>query len=228
MIQNEFVNMEYPPFNYQFLGKVYSLLSLQLVITTCIATLCMKVNTILVFVTTNFTPFYYSMVLMFIELIALFCYKNVYPINIIFLHLFTITNSYMVGVICAIFESNNQSDIILYSFGITISTFICLTAYVLTTKTNFNFLHGYLSVMLCVLICHGIIALIIGFQTSIVYSICGIAVFTGYILFDTSMLLYTHNEEDYVIIVILLYLDIINFFLKMVDFLSKMSKCIKN
>ena len=52
-------------------------------------------------------------------------------------------------------------------------------------------------------------------------------IFSGYILYDTSLIIYKLSIDDYVLAVLMLYLDFINLFIKMLECLGKINKLIK-
>ena len=206
----------------KFISKVYWLLTLQLLITLSICILFMKVDSISVFVLYNINLLYYDLGLIVITMIVLFCYDKVYPINLVLLHLFTLEISYTIGTMCASYK--NDSDLVLMSFGSTTVSFIFLSCYAHYSKIDFSFISGFLFNCLISLIVWCIFTVIFGFETSYLYCLFGIFIFSGYILLDTSIIIYKLSVDEYVIAVIMLYLDFINFFLKMLELLSKLKK----
>ena len=206
-----------------FITKVYSLLFVQLLITTLISVLFMEVEIIRNYVILHINFMYYSICFSFLFLILLFCF-NKYPYNLILLEFFTFTVSYMIGTVSAIYKQNNNDDIIVYSFVITLIVFLLLTFYIHYSKKNFSCLGGFLFVCLNISIGYIILILITGYTPGILYSILGLLLFVGYILFDTSLIIHKYRDDEYVLAVISLYLDIINFFLKMLEILSYLKK----
>ena len=209
----------------KFISKVYWLLTLQLLITLIICTIFMKVENISTFVLGNINILYFDIGMTFITLIILICFQRSYPINLVLLHIFTVEISYMIGTLCASLKDN--SDIVLMAFGATSITFICLSSYVHISKIDFSFLNGFLFTCLNCLIIWSIFILIFGFQTSYLYCIFGMFIFSGYILYDTSLIIYKLSIDDYVLAVLMLYLDFINLFIKMLECLGKINKLIK-
>lgn len=52
----------------------------------------------------------------------------------------------------------------------------------------------------------------------------GAFLFSGFIIFDTQMIMKTLNAEEYIVGVINLYLDIINLFIEILKILDAMKK----
>jgi modulator of FtsH protease len=96
-----------------------------------------------------------------------------------------------------------------------------LTVYVFTTKKDFSYLGGFLSMGLLVLI--GALFLNFFFQSSfltLAFSVVGVLLFGGYILYDTSRLI--HKRESYPAICAAqdLFLDFVNLFVFLLRILS--------
>jgi len=53
-----------------------------------------------------------------------------------------------------------------------------------------------------------------------IYQVCGVLVFTGYILYDTSMIIHRFGPDDYIIASVELYIDLINLFLFILSLLG--------
>ena len=66
----------------------------------------------------------------------------------------------------------------------------------------------------------GFLAMLFGIQTGYVYALLGCILFSGYILFDTWLIMDKLSPHEYVLAAIMLYLDIINLFLYLLQLLS--------
>lgn len=107
------------------------------------------------------------------------------------------------------------------SFFMTAAMFGGLTTYAWTTKKDFSWLGGMLYTGLWVLIVAGVLNLFLGstvFQLAL--SSVAVILFSGYILFDTQIVLRKSNGEDAIGDALNLYLDILNIFLSMLNISS--------
>jgi FtsH-binding integral membrane protein len=86
-------------------------------------------------------------------------------------------------------------------FQATIITFVIfaiLTLVVLVSKHDFSFLKTYLSVGILTALGLIIFSLIFGFQLGILFTTAMIFLACGYILYDTSKLLYLYTDDQYI------------------------------
>jgi FtsH-binding integral membrane protein len=97
--------------------------------------------------------------------------------------------------------------------------FIGLTLFTFQSKIDFSFLGAALSMGLGALILWGLFAMLFGVQTGYAYALIGCILFSGYILFDTWLIMDRLSPSEYVLAAIMLYLDIINFFLYLLQLL---------
>ncbi len=109
------------------------------------------------------------------------------------------------------------------AFVLAVVCFSGLTGYALTTKKDFSYLGGGLTMGLFVLIGASLLNIFLG------SSILGLAIasvsvlaFGGFVLYDTSKILHG-NQEDAVSAAIELYLDFLNLFLALLRILSRRS-----
>ncbi len=58
-------------------------------------------------------------------------------------------------------------------------------------------------------------------QTSLLYSLCGCALFCGFIVYDTQRITTIYGYDDYLLAAIDLYLDIVNLFLYILSLMSR-------
>ncbi len=90
--------------------------------------------------------------------------------------------------------------------------FVGLTSYVFVTKKDFSFLGGILSIVLFSMIGIAVCGLIFGFGVGVWFSWLGAALFSGYILYDTSKVMRTHSSKEAVPAAIELFVDIVMLF----------------
>ena len=205
-----------------FIKKVYSILSLQLLITIGFCCMNMYIDSVRNFIIRTPSLFWFCLITSFILLIPLYCYRKNSPKNLILLTIWTLFESYTIGLVCSIYSATGNTELVVQAFGITFSVFIILTIFCFQTKYNFSFLGVGLGCCLWILLIWGIIASIIGFSTGFLYSLFGTIIFTLYILYDTSRLINdpNFNEDEYIFGAINLYLDVINLFLYILDLLG--------
>jgi FtsH-binding integral membrane protein len=204
-----------------FIRKVYAILSIQLLVTVGGAALFMFHESTRTFVLSTPSMFYTAMFLPIGFIFALMCYKDKHPMNMYILGGFTLCESYTVGVICAMYYANGMGMIVLQALMLTAAIFISLTAYTLTTKKDFSFLGAGLFAGLVVVLMWGMLNMFFDFGIGgrMVFSLIGSLLFAGYILYDTSQIMHNLGPDDYVEAAINLYLDIINLFLYLLEFL---------
>lgn len=203
-----------------FIRKVYSILSMQLLMTVAGAAFFMLHDGARNFVLSTPSMFYAAMFLPIGFIFALMCYKDQHPTNMYLLSAFTLCETYTVGVICAMYYASGAGMIVLQALMLTAAVFISLTVYTLTTKKDFSFLGAGLFGGLVVLIFWGFLNSIFNFGGgNMVFALFGALLFAGYILYDTSMIIHNLGPDDYIIASINLYLDIINLFLYLLEIL---------
>jgi len=204
-----------------FIRKVYGILSIQMLVTVGGACLFMLNDATRQYVTHTPSMFYMAMFLPIGFIFALMCYKDRHPHNLVILGGFTLCEAYTIGVICAMYYENGLGNIVLQALMLTAAVFMSLTAYTFTTKKDFSCLGAGLFGALIVLLVWGLLNMIFDFGGigRMVFSLFGTLLFSGYILYDTSQIMHNLGPDDYVEGAINLYLDIINLFLYLLEFL---------
>jgi len=204
-----------------FIGKVYSILAIQLLVTASGAALCMFDRAARVFVLSTPAMMYLALFAPIGLIFALHCYKDRHPVNMYLLGAFTLCEGYTVGVICAVYYEQGAGLIVLQALLLTAAVFISLTTYVLVTRKDFSWLGAGLFTALIVLLVWGVFAQFFSFGLGgrMLFSLLGALLFSGYILYDTSNLLHRLGPDDYIVAAISLFLDIINLFLNLLQLL---------
>jgi len=212
-----------------FLVKVYVVLVLQLAVTWGCCYLSMKniaLQTFLLGDSNGVPNAVYvvggSWILAFVILIALHFLKNQYPWNGLLLGAFTICLALMISVTCARFEADGMGHIVLFAWGLTMTVFITLTLLVtfFPEDWDLSWLGIFCFISLNILVLCGLFALIFGVPLGFWYTIPGVIIFTGYIIFDSFMIMNKMGPDDWVIACIDLYLDILNLFVLLLSILS--------
>lgn len=213
-----------------FVRKVFSILAVQLVVTTVIAGVLSQATIDLKRTNPGFLSF--LMICSVAASIATMCVfmccphtMRKYPENYVLLGVFTVAESVLVGVTCSAYTAQS----VLVAFGITAFVVTALMLFACQTKYDFTGLMPYFFVATLVLLGLGFaisLASIFGasqtggFRTVyMLYAGFGALLFSGYIVLDTQLIIggkhssFQFGTEDYVMAAITIYLDIINLFL---------------
>lgn len=201
-----------------FIRKTYSIVSLQMLITTAITAAIIFIDPVKNFFYSNSWILWVFIAGTFIIMMVLACCEGVarsYPLNMILLMAFTLLESCIVGAISSVYETST----VLIAVGITAVVVIAITIFAFQTKIDFTGMGIYLFVFSIVLLVFGIIAAFMHSKIlQIVYAAIGAMLFSFYLVFDTQLMLggkhkYSISPEDYIMAALNLYIDIINLFL---------------
>ncbi|CAG8433618.1 1194_t:CDS:2 [Ambispora gerdemannii] len=201
-----------------FVGKVYSILGVQLLFSIVTGALFMYNESVKNWVQTNMWLMWVSIIGSFVSIIAVNFKSRSFPTNYILLGAFTFFESYMVGAALTVFDKEMVLQALIITFGI----FIGLTLFTLQSKWDFSGMGPFLLGGLLLFVCIGLVQLFIPFSRILDLVIAiGIAVlFCGFIIYDTYMLMNTLSPEEYVVAAINLYLDFLNLFLAILRILN--------
>jgi hypothetical protein len=209
-----------------FIRKVYGILAAQMTLTVVMCASAMLVPPIRsMFLSLMAIP--YAQFILFIPAICVLCAlqskKAEHPTNYYLLWAFTALMSASVAGICAVYQSAGLGYLILEAFAITAGCFLGLTCYACKSGQDFSWLGGFLSMGLFGLIMFSFLGAIFGFHGGIIFSLFGVALFCGFIVYDTYRILQIYGPDDAIMAAIELYLDIMNLFLYILEFLSSMN-----
>uniref|UniRef100_A0A1B6MLG8 Uncharacterized protein n=1 Tax=Graphocephala atropunctata TaxID=36148 RepID=A0A1B6MLG8_9HEMI len=204
-----------------FIRKVYGILMAQLAITVGIVSVFMYVKPVKRFVDEQgFIFSLASMVVALITVIVMFCSTNARrrtPGNFIFLGIFTVALSFMLGVVSAISDKKE----VFMALGICTVVTFGLTVFACQTKIDFTMCHTALFTLLIILLVAGVSALFIPQSRLVQLGIAalGAFVYSLLLIYDTQMIVggdhkLSISPEEYVFAALTLYLDIINLFLR--------------
>jgi FtsH-binding integral membrane protein len=203
-----------------FIVKVYTIVWLQLLFTSFFVGLCKLSHDV-----SDFLLGEWGMGIMFISFNLWIClsvlfvcfteYLKQYPYNWIFVCTYTLLLSYFIGFI----SIQNSIHLILLSGGSTLFLFSGLTLYAWQTKIDYTTKGNYLLISLLGLFTLGVLTLFLQLSfLHILYPLLGATLFSFYIVYDTQLLLGSGREmkytpDDFAIVSISLYLDIVNLFI---------------
>uniref|UniRef100_S4P2G0 Glutamate n=2 Tax=Pararge aegeria TaxID=116150 RepID=S4P2G0_9NEOP len=190
----------------------------QLLVTLAFITLFVYHEPTKLWVRTHTFMFWIAFAIMLVCLIAMACCDGVRrqaPMNFIFLAIFTVAESFMLGVTSSMY----QSDAVMMAVGITAAVCLALTLFAVQTKWDFTAMGGILLCATVVLLLFGIIAIFVRGKTmTLVYASLGAMIFSLYLIYDTQLMMggkhkYSVSPEEYIFAALNLYLDVINIFL---------------
>mmetsp|Transcript_13327 Transcript_13327/g.41252 ORF Transcript_13327/g.41252 Transcript_13327/m.41252 type:complete len:245 (+) Transcript_13327:123-857(+) len=139
-----------------------------------------------------------------------------YPWNLVILAAFTALEAVSVGFICAAYELHS----VLLCLGATATIAGALTLFAFTTKVDVTQIGGYLRAMSLSLFVLGLGGIFLGVPLlQAAYAIGGAILFSGYIVYDTQLILGGKYQEkrfsidDYVLAALSLYMDLVRLFM---------------
>jgi FtsH-binding integral membrane protein len=106
---------------------------------------------------------------------------------------------------------------------------LALTVYACTTKTDFTVCNSLLFIASCVLLLFGICQIFIRSHTFQMIICCfGVFLYSIYLVYDTQLIIGTKENkldyDDYILGALMLYLDIINLFIYLLQILREFQK----
>jgi len=206
-----------------FIKKVYSILTVQMLVTTMIAMpFVLFVDS--TWVNQHMAIFYIAQFGSLAMLIAMACCcQNMlqkFPQNYIFLAIFTVATGIVIGFVCTMYTGPSVA----LAAGMTTAIFLGLTAYACITKTDFTGMGPYLfGALLCLVIFGFVLMFFSSPLAHKIYAGLGALLFCFYIIFDTQLIVggshkqHEFGVDDYCFAVLTLYLDIINLFLNLLS-----------
>lgn len=202
-----------------FIRKVYTILTAQVLLTVAVSATIILNQGIKQWALTHIWTIYLSLFGSIAFMIGAFVTQRSYPKNLIFLGGFTLFESYAIGTISSLYDTN----VVLLALLITTVVFVGLTLFAFQTRYDLTGWQGFLGMILWGMIGFGFVAIFFPYSSKVelIYSIIGAIVFSGYILVDTQLILRRFHPEDEIAASISLYLDIINLFLNILRILNE-------
>jgi FtsH-binding integral membrane protein len=131
----------------------------------------------------------------------------------------------VVAYICA---AVNNPRIVVSAAFMTATLVLSLTVYAYFTNTDFTVMGGLAFILLGLFIILGLFSFLFGPKLYLVYCFVGVLLFGFYLIIDTQMIIGNNNYEldkdDYIMGAMILYLDIINMFLYLLQIFSSLCK----
>ena len=202
----------------QFIRKVYTILTAQILLTTAMSTMSFFSDGYRTWIQSHAWMMWVSLFGAIGFMIATYWKRKSYPTNLIFLAGFTGLEAYAISVITSFYESR----IVVQALIITLAIFAFLTAFACQSKYDFTAWQPYLFGGLWILIIFGFMSAFFphGKTIELIYGAAAALIFSGYILVDTQMVMRKYHVEEEIAAAISLYLDVINLFLAILRILN--------
>uniref|UniRef100_F6WEN6 Transmembrane BAX inhibitor motif containing 1 n=1 Tax=Monodelphis domestica TaxID=13616 RepID=F6WEN6_MONDO len=200
--------------------KVYTIISIQLLITVAIVAIFTFAEPVKTFVKRNVAVYYASYAVFLATYLTLVCCQGPrrrFPWNLILLTIFTFAMSFMTGCIASMYNSRS----VILAMLITAVVSIAVTIFCFQTKVDFTSCAGLFCVLGIVLTVTGIItAIVLAFKyvpwLHMLYAALGAIAFTLFLAYDTQLVLgnrkHTISPEEYITGALQIYTDIIYIF----------------
>ncbi len=148
------------------------------------------------------------------------------PFGWIFLTAFVAVTGITLAPVMIIYEKFAGIGTIAAALGLTATIFLTLTAYVRYSGKDFSWMYGFLWMGLLGAIVVGLVSIFYPMpNVNYWMSWFGAALFSGWILYDTSAVTRQYYQDDNVVGAVLnLYLDILNLFLYLLRILGNRSR----
>jgi FtsH-binding integral membrane protein len=210
-----------------FIRKVYGIILFQLIITTIVVYYAMTNEFIMKYMYANVWPLYTSCVASIILVIILICGQitQVIPINYFILIFITLLEAVMVSYTTIYFEPIS----VLACAGLTMIIVFGLTMYACFTKRDITMMGGFLFCCSLLLIFLGFIGIFFRshFYQMFLNSI-GVLLMSLYLIYDTQLVIGNKRHlidiDDYIYGALLIYLDIISLFIRILRLLGSKKK----
>lgn len=206
-----------------FIRKVYGILTAQLALTVLLSALTF-VQPVREFYKGNIAIFWVCLALSIFIICPLICCRSIArksPLNYIFLSVWTFCEAYMIATLCSFYSPR----IVITAASLTAGVVFALTLYAFTTKTDFTYYGGFLFVATALLLLFGLFSFLFGEVVNTIYCVLGVLLFSVYLIYDTQLVMGKFGNEyeidDYIIAALMIYLDIIQIFLYLLELLGR-------
>jgi FtsH-binding integral membrane protein len=214
------VGLAVPEVRAAFVRRVYSLFFASLLVTVGVGWWAYQPSTMQWLAPMMLPLFLVELVLIFGMGFA----RKVPGLNLAMFTLFAAINGLVMGAVMWYVEARSPGVGTLAG-ALTIATFGGLTAYAMVSGKNFSYLGGALTMGLLGLIVAGLIMMFFPSPMfSMLYALGGIALFSGFVLYDTHQIMTRLQPGDEVVGAMELYLDFINLFWLILRLLNELNR----
>lgn len=213
------------PLPCSFVRKVFTILTIQLMVTFGITGLFVGVQSIKTAVQQHPGIMWAAYGVTIAAIIALACCgrnrngSRSHSFDMTLLTVFTLAESYLVGAISSYYDT----DLVFIAFGITMAITLSLTLFASQTKIDFTVYSGALYSLLWGVIIFGILCAIFRDRVAyMAYCAIGAVLFSMYLVVDVQMVIRKGNLilDDYVFAALNIYVDVIAIFLRILSLLG--------
>jgi FtsH-binding integral membrane protein len=146
-----------------------------------------------------------------------------HPINLIAYFAYAI----FFGLVLAplvLFAAETSPTVLTQASIVTLLVFSGLSAYVFVSGKDFSFLGGVLAIAALAMVGVLVAGLLFGFAIGLWFSVLGVLVFSGYILYDTSRILHHYPTDAHVPAAIELFVSLILLFQHVLNLLLSLNR----
>ncbi|OKL61239.1 hypothetical protein UA08_03858 [Talaromyces atroroseus] len=206
------------PIRMQFIRKVYSILTVQILLTTALSGISFFSDSYRTWIQSHPWLIIVSLIGAIGFMFLTFWKRKSYPANLLFLSGFTALEAYSISVVTSFYDAR----IVVQALVITLAIFVALTVFACQTKYDFTHWMPYLFGALWLLVIFGFMAAFFPYNSSVelVYGGVSALIFSAYVLVDTQLIMRHYHVEEEIAASISLYLDIINLFLSILRILN--------
>ena len=200
-----------------FIKKVYALVTCQILLTAGLVSAVAFTPGVAEWVRRHPELGYIAMVASLFFLCSLTAVQDRYPINLLLMLLITFCEACAVGTICVM----TRSPVVVPSLVLAVSIFGGLSLYVHCTRRDLSALDGGVCAGLSVVLALVVVGML--FPSYLMQAIvggAGVLLASAMVLYDTSLLLHRFTPDDAVVAAVQLYLDLVNMFLYLLQFLD--------
>jgi FtsH-binding integral membrane protein len=144
-------------------------------------------------------------------------------VGMAFVLTFTFISGITLWATIAHFVAVLGASLVLKALAVSVLSFFIAAGVASRTSFDFSFLGGFLFIGLIAILIMGLVSVFTGFSTQfhLLYSLLGIGVFIGYVLFDVNRIAHHGLSDDMIPLVVLsLYLDFLNLILFVLELLG--------
>jgi len=210
-----------------FIRKVFGILSMQMLLTTFFCVLSVSSSAFSSFQKNHPELLIISLISSIVSIILLSCFKSIsrsVPTNYIVLAVFTLSEAYLVSCVCG----TTSPKLVIMAAAMTCAITCALTIYACTTKTDFTVMNSILFICSMVMLLFGICLLFTKIKIlHIIYSCLGVLLYSVYLIYDIQLIMGDKENsidiDDYIYAATMLYIDIVNMFLHILNLLKQLS-----
>lgn len=143
------------------------------------------------------------------------------PFNLIAYAAYVVLFGFLLAPLVLWAARTNGPNVVATAAVLTAVVFTGLSAYVILFAKDFSFLGGALAIGLFGMLGIALAGWLFGFQIGLWYSVLGVILFSGYVLFDTSRVLHHYPTTAHVSAAIVLFVDVVLLFKHILVLLSR-------